>query len=148
MDGELGTSNHDSISSFLTNSRRDDTTFWNELCPHLTISDSDLAKIGRKGIPHDAIGAKRKREKLISHGYSLVDESFDPELVCCLREGIKVLHKHHLPATFILLFDETWELARASRATMQQSAHPTNQFNYDLLAWYIEPGMAGFSVSE
>jgi hypothetical protein len=152
MEGVSRTTSKDSISSYLANEKQKEPSFWNDLCPHLTISNDNVSTTdkrgnGCKGITIESAEAERKRQKLISHGYSLVDEHLDPELVKRVKEGIELLHKLHLPATFVLLFNETWDLARASRTVMKQCAHSINQFNFDILAWYIEPGMGGFSVS-
>lgn len=146
------TAKNDSISFHLGNDRQEQPSFWAELCPHLTISNEGVLPIAQrnksyKGVTLDSAQAERKREKLISNGYSLVDEHFDPALVERIRQGIELLHNLNLPATFILLFEETWDLARASRDVMKQCTHPINEFNFDLLAWYIEPGTLGFSVS-
>jgi len=73
--------------------------------------------------------------------------------------------EHSLPATFVLLFDETWKLARESYHLLLQDDDGTKDtqqhqqkgilhrnsstmaFNFDMLAWYIDPKLnqAGFS---
>jgi len=89
---------------------------------------------------------------IIQNGYTLVPSSSsntDKQLVSDLAEGITQLHKNHaLPATFILLFDEAWHLAlSATTNILSQTTHEMNQFNFDVLAWYIDPseGISGFS---
>lgn len=140
----------DTISSFLSKRSSDDPSVWSSICPGLTIS-KDTDKPSSNGastkITIDKASSERKRQKLVSHGYSLVDEKFDTSLVGSLRKGIEELFHLGLPATFILLFDEAWDLARNSRKALEQCTHTQNQLNFDLLAWYIKPGTSGFSVS-
>jgi hypothetical protein len=135
----------DNLSSYLTDENQGNPSFWKDLCPQLTISDAKVPIKEEKVIHIDAREAERKRRKLISHGYTLVDEFFDPVLVRKIRQGVEQLNWLKLPPTFILLFDETWDLARASQKVFQQCAHPKNHFNFDLLAWFIETGKGGFS---
>ena len=54
------------------------------------------------------------------------------------------------PATFVLLYDETWHLAlQSQRCLLQQNSvlHPSMSFNFDVLAWHIDPNQnqVGFS---
>lgn len=72
--------------------------------------------------------------------------------------------KYHLPATFVLLFDETWRLALESHRMLLSSVsstddddfsskdrhcilHPSMKFSFDMLAWHIDPRrqQSGFS---
>lgn len=65
-----------------------------------------------------------------------------------LKSGIETLTKEAgLPATFILLYDETWELAHGARTFLSEATHLQNQLNFDILAWYIDPrqSQSGFS---
>lgn len=89
--------------------------------------------------------SERRKKRLISHGYALVDDSANVDLVPLLRRGIETLHENGLPASFIFLFDETWQLAQESKRTLETVSDYRNSFNFDLLAWYIPPGKGGFS---
>lgn len=148
-------SNPSSIKSILCQK----TEFWRKLCPDLSISptgneDADglssqqkKQAAAHKSTPVDE--SQRRRERLIEDGYVLIDDAIeDQRLVHRLAAAITTLHKKHaLPATFALLFDETWQLAQAASENLSSSSHPTNKFNFDMLAWYIDPreDMVGFS---
>ena len=125
--------------------------FWQKLCPGLTIGENaaTVAASSRGVQPGEA---ELCRQRLIDDGYATIDESLaGSSIIGKLLEGIKTLQgvtskeeePVKFPASFILLFDETWELARIARNTLKQSTHTSNDFNYDILAWYIEAG--GFS---
>ncbi|CAJ1954569.1 unnamed protein product [Cylindrotheca closterium] len=141
----------DIISSLLSKENNNDPSAWSKICPGLTISkdtttsSNNGASSPMKKIKIDKASSERKRQKLVSHGYSLIDETFDMDLVGCLRKGIEQLFHLGLPATCILLFDEAWDLARSSRTALDQCTHNQNQLNFDLLAWYIKAGTSGFS---
>ena len=104
----------DPISSFLSKENIHDPSTWSTICPDLTISNDASKSASSPTIKMDESSAKRKRQKLVSHGYSLVEEKFDMGLIGSLRKGIEQLVELGLPATFILLFDEAWDLARGS----------------------------------
>jgi hypothetical protein len=131
------------LSYFLTNAKRADPSFWKKLCSSLSI-EGKLSK-DRKAPVISSDEAERRRKKLVSDGYVLVDDCLDMDLVNQIKEGIEHLDKQGLPPTFILLFDQTWELARASRSVLESSTHSKNSFNFDLLAWLIKAGKGGFS---
>ena len=138
------------LAALLSNiTRRIDPDAWKAICPGLSISATATNYAGDIGGENTDLGDtkiqrkyKRKKEKLIRDGYALVNDSFDVRLV---REGIEALHKQDLPATFILLFNESWHLACQSKRVLEKATHERNIFNYDLLAWYISPGSPGFS---
>ena len=135
------------LASLLANPRRRiDPVTWKEICPGLSLTSAvhknDVQNGKIEVTPNTQIKVKRRQEKLTHDGYALVDDSLDVKLI---REGIEALHHRKLPATFILMFDETWKLALESKRILEKSSHKKNIFNYDLLAWYIPPGSAGFS---
>ena len=138
-----------SLQSILTGKNRstwEDKEFWQKLCPNLTITD-DLS------VGASSFGTKeeyqRRKERLVEDGYVLVDDTIEGEKATqSLAAAITELHKtHSLPATFVLLFDETWRLAARASSLLSNSTNPNNVFNFDMLAWYIDPreGAAGFS---
>ena len=131
--------------------------FWQDLSKGWTITDEhdedfcvdDVdAKCSPKSVGGDA---PQHRNRLLEDGYALVDQVQDDprydQLTLKLKECISFLHKRHLPATFILLCDETWEYARYAKKILKDSTHSSNSFNFDVLAWYIDPkeNAAGFS---
>ena len=69
------------------------------------------------------------------------------ELVEKLRHAISALHQKKIPASFVLMYDETWRLARMANRVLSKATHPLNVFNFDLLAWHIDAkeNRAGFS---
>jgi ectoine hydroxylase-related dioxygenase (phytanoyl-CoA dioxygenase family) len=91
------------------------------------------------------------QQRLIEDGYALIDSRCDEET----REKVATIisdleTKHSLPATFALLFDETWHLAiESQRSLLQHHAglHQEMSFNFDMLAWNIDPtqNQVGFS---
>mmetsp|Transcript_25596 Transcript_25596/g.56108 ORF Transcript_25596/g.56108 Transcript_25596/m.56108 type:complete len:529 (-) Transcript_25596:35-1621(-) len=138
------------LAALLSNiTRRIDPDAWKAICPGLSISATATNYAGDingkntdSGDTRIQTKHKRRKQKLVRDGYALVNDSFDVRLV---RNGIEALHKQDLPATFILLFDESWHLACQSKRVLQKATHEKNVFNYDLLAWYISPGSPGFS---
>jgi len=128
------------LSSLLEDSQqRIDPLIWKEICPGLSTNIQN----GKALVTPDLqIEVKRRKEKLTHDGYALVDDSLDVKLI---REGIEALHNRKLPATFILMFDETWQLALQSKRILEKASHKKNLFNYDLLAFYVPEGGSGFS---
>eukprot|EP00536_Pseudo-nitzschia_multiseries_P003994 jgi/Psemu1/295402/fgenesh1_pm.64_\ len=129
--------------------RRIDPDAWKAICPGLSIGSTGKSKGGIVDDKDSCLEDKNvqrkyalRKKKLINRGYALVDDLFDVRLV---RKGIEALHTQNLPATFILLFDEAWNLACQSKRVLEKTTHQKNVFNYDLLAWYIPPGSPGFS---
>ena len=152
-----------------------DINYWRRLCPYLTIDNIAVDSDGTSASINDDDGDDTStREKLlqllINDGYALIDKSICTDVnlqknVCRGITDMKV--EHSLPATFILLFDETWELAKESYHLLLQDddrkkdtqQHQQSQkgilhrnsstmaFNFDMLAWYIDPKLnqAGFS---
>ena len=145
--------------------------YWRRLCPYLTIGNTS---IDSDGISSSNDGDDDTREKLlqllINDGYALIDNTIcnDVNLQKNVCRGITDMEvEHSLPATFVLLFDETWKLARESYHLLLQDddrkkdteQHQQSQkgilhrnsstmaFNFDMLAWYIDPKLnqAGFS---
>jgi len=149
-----------------------DINYWRRLCPYLTIGSNNSA-VDSDGTSSSNDGGDDTREKLLqllnNDGYALIDDTIcdDVNLRKNVCRGITDLEvDHSLPATFILLFDETWRLARESydlllqgddgiKDTQQQQSQKgilhrnssTMAFNFDMLAWYIDPKLnqAGFS---
>lgn len=92
------------------------------------------------------------RTRLVKDGYAMVDslthhQSRFDELTDILKEGISLLHEMKTPAVFIILCDEFWEYAQIAKEALKRSTHPCNIFNFDILAWYVDPkeNSAGFS---
>jgi hypothetical protein len=119
--------------------------FWRKLCPELTIDAKKPPTTAIPKIEKDAASLHTdRRSRLADRGYALADEPVaDLSVIQAMRTGIETLHKLGLPASFILLFDNTWDLAALSRSVLEKSTLETNKFQFDILAWYIDSG--GFS---
>jgi hypothetical protein len=131
--------------------------FWCQICPHLHISTApvdvidDAVSTQQKSATASAESAstsssevsRYRQEQLRTVGFVEIDDKLNESLIECLRQGIENLSQAGLPATYILLYDETWELGLASCSILRHATHPKHQFGYDVLAWCIE--QSGFS---
>ena len=144
-------------------SKWEDPSFWRGLCADLSIEGRDgrgaqapaqapvQAPDGnrRRPLAASAEECRRRRERLVGDGYALADDPIaSEEAVRGLAGAVTALHcDRGLPATFVLLYDEAWDVARAASEALEASASPANRFNFDVLAWYVDPreGVAGFS---
>lgn len=71
-------------------------------------------------------------------GYFTVErDSVSEKLAMALADGVRQLHAQGWPATFIMLFDEAWELVNKFSPLME--AVTGNKCNYDVVAWHIDP---------
>mmetsp|Transcript_38659 Transcript_38659/g.93083 ORF Transcript_38659/g.93083 Transcript_38659/m.93083 type:complete len:495 (-) Transcript_38659:59-1543(-) len=158
-----------------------DANYWRKLCPYLTISETTGdASVGRGGDCNDnedgldEVLKDKMLQCLTDDGYALIDDEIcDDELRENVRRGVSDLEvEHALPATFVLLFDETWKLAAKSHNLLLRSNNHNNDgkedreeagaaarkgggilrenkmaFNFDMLAWHIDPRLnqSGFS---
>lgn len=112
--------------------------FWREICKELSVEgNQEKPKVAGAFFSH----ASTYKSELVSKGYALVDHSLPSALIGKLRDGVEQLVQSSYPASFIFLFDETWNLARSSRRLLETST--SNSFHFDVLAWYIDEG--GFS---
>jgi hypothetical protein len=130
--------------------------------PH---SPSANQKIVSSNNTQTANNLNASQERLIEDGYVLHNNSPPlnskdndnetssaqyKQLLQNLASAITKLHKtYSLPATFILLYDQAWELAASASDVLSTATHERNTFNFDVLAWYIDPRdetiAAGFS---
>jgi Phytanoyl-CoA dioxygenase (PhyH) len=127
----------------LSNSNREQwgkASFWGHICQDLVISKkSNLVRNSSR----KPIQSQPHRLGLIQQGYARVDDALDSSLIGKLKAGATALQQAGYPASFLILFDETWELANQSDGIMKDATHEANRFNFDILAWYIES--RGFS---
>lgn len=128
---------------------------WLKLCPELHICNeafqcSVATKRERSGRQREVKGelaacAQRLEEDGV---FCLQEETvMEEDLVDVLRRGAEVLEGKGWPATFLILFDETWAALEAIRPVIEATGGPKNRCNGDILAWLIDPstGAAGFS---
>ena len=112
-------------------------SFWKKLCDALEVgSDQPISNPSTHQI--GAVNHKQARERLQKRGYALIDHPvFPQDKLEQIRDGIQKLHALGFPASFILLFDVTWDVASISRELFQKSCLEPNEFQYDILAWHI-----------
>jgi Phytanoyl-CoA dioxygenase (PhyH) len=138
--------------------------FWRSICPFLALSIDDnngcAMQASDSGAPESAKGPSkerppdrhqlgaRRRDALRRNGYAAIREPFleadELSLLKSLRDGIQHMASHpalgSIPATFVFLYDEAWDLAvKSSERVLSPSTSEHNRFNFDLLAWHIGP---------
>ena len=113
-------------------------SFWEKLCDPLEIG-SDKPVPNSKTDKIGAVDHKQARDRLRRRGYALIDHPIFPqEKLDQIRDGIQKLHALGFPATFIFLFDVTWDIAAIARKTFKNGVClETNEFQFDMLAWHI-----------
>ena len=133
-------------------SRWSDKEYWKQLCQNLSISDDNRSTASDGGYTEhkSQLTDKPLQHLLIDDGYALIDKQCDTNLGNKVSQAISDLETHHsLPATFALLFDETWLLAFQSQTFLLSNniLHTRMKFNFDMLAWHIDPtrNQVGFS---
>ena len=62
------------------------------------------------------------------------------ELIQKLSKGIQKLHDHGMEASFIILFDELWELARIIEKDVSTLTRGRLRLCHDMLAWRVQNG--------
>lgn len=83
------------------------------------------------------------RQKIIRSGIARLKPRRSEEynkLIAKLRDGIQHLHARGLDASWILVFDEAWQLASIVGEEMRRISRGRNLPCYDMLAWRVEPG--------
>jgi hypothetical protein len=130
-----------------------DKEYWRQLCPHLTISDDNTSTASDNGYTEHKpqLIDKQLQRRLVEDGYALIDVQCNNDLRNRVAQSISDIESRYLlPATFALLFDETWQLAFQSQQFLlfqNKILHPDMKFNFDMLAWHIDPtrNQVGFS---
>lgn len=118
----------------------EDQSFWLKVCARLEIGSTSSLPNTNSGTDHEIESAdtKQARERLRRRGYALIDDPIFPqEKLNQIRDGIQNLHASGFPASFILLFDVTWDVAAISRELFQRTCLESNKFQFDILAWHI-----------
>ena len=108
---------------------------WAQMIPNLSC-DSSTTLLPHANMCNISDHGKRSKQNLINDGYTLIGgQQLDLSLVRSVAAGITTLHKSFkLPATFVLLYDQAWELAAtADKDILQSIAHSKNVFNFDIL---------------
>lgn len=150
-DGHVG-----NLTSFFKRQNRDqwaNPEIWRKICIDVKITEANIKVKNVKRQP-DIASTNVTNDQLLDNGYALVGQQFnedeeanDNNLIQSVAKGITTLHKiYSFPAVFIFLYDEAWTLAKIAANCVTYSTNPANVFNFDMLAWYIDPreGAAGF----
>jgi hypothetical protein len=130
-----------SIPDFATSTATDwlDADFWSRLCPELTV-ESTVVEPSLQPPIVDANLPLKRRHALRRYGFVLVDEPMDSDdgIIDKLRRGVERLNQHGFPASCILVYHETWQLAWSSYQSVLSPLNPDYAFQFDILAWYID----------
>ena len=147
--------------SRVTDDELADENYWKKMCPFLSCcSDKTMQFEPSDASAHDET-SQHLRTCLIAEGvarYNPQRVQHKSTLIRNLANGIRTLHAHGFDASFILMYDEVWELALAirddieammavSRIKLASHSKTTNAqdgqklvCNFDILAWHVAPG--------
>ena len=141
-----------------------DIAYWQQICPHLNITQGKHHESAEaylqslheenKNLSTDALHqCEEHKNRILKEGYTTVTPNLIitsgqddvTTLVSKLALGITCLKQHGWAPTFILIFDESWELAQALDRLQNKTSSNLN--NMDMLAWHIDPnkGESGFT---
>ena len=138
-----------------------DAAYWRRLCPWMHVADAAwCANTGTPPQPPPAppssasatvagqmppVTADDKR-RLLREGYTKLTDVIRPEAADALARAVVALQAAGWPASFVMVYDEAWALARRVDERMVSLARG-NANNGDMLAWFIDPNanQAGFS---
>eukprot|EP00941_MAST-03F_sp_MAST-3F-sp1_P002928 g2928.t1 len=137
-----------------------DATYWRDLNPSLHVCDAlfqkqvvpfskvdKLSHEERYGtVPGCPTGWNGLRHRMEKDGYFSVEDLPWTANITDVKKGIENLLLHGWPATFILVYDEAWALAKEVSELMSYVSGG-NCNNMDMLAWHVDPnkGDSGFS---
>ena len=118
--------------------------YWSNLMPHLSVLKKTASKTSTSTSTPTSTTIDHTR-RLLNEGYFTTQLNLPPTLPAKLAQGITQLRNAGWPASFILMYDEAWELSNSASQIMSNLTTNTN--NGDMLAWDIDPNRdeAGFS---
>ena len=122
----------------------DNVESWRSFLPSLTITSSSSSSSSSS--PQPPPPSATILNDLKEDGFSLSAPVHpNTALLQKLREAIQYLHDNNLPPSFIALYDECFELADFYKGNVFHGTK--NHFNFDILAWCIDPSKSecGFS---
>ena len=120
--------------------------YWRSLCPWLHVDDKNYQKSCLDSNCDGLDGTSdAHRERLVKEGYTTMP-TVDASLAGSLARAAVKLREHGWPASFVIMYDEAFELARHVDKRML-ALTGRNANNGDMLAWYIDPNNdeSGFS---
>jgi hypothetical protein len=109
--------------------------FWAELNPQLRLA-------GSAPEPYFDVGEDLRQEllgDLLVDGYFQLPPCLPTELVGRLAEGVRNLHRAHIPPVFIFVYEELWDLTRGLAPLISTVLGPGFRALPDMWAWCIEP---------
>eukprot|EP00039_Didymoeca_costata_P013940 m.218683 g.218683 ORF g.218683 m.218683 type:complete len:414 (+) comp15905_c1_seq4:1706-2947(+) len=141
-------------------------SFWKEFCPELTIGGDGGSEEQKSGAKLPETLVKNYAGRIEKDGYFTVSRppadtilaqqgpGIDESMTLNIWEGINLttlalcanrLKEHGWPPTFLLVYDEVWEMQRRIAKLVTQTTGNTP--NMDMLIFHIDPnsGDAGFS---
>jgi hypothetical protein len=114
-----------------------DADFWRAICPKLHIRDNNSAAPPFQLASNKITGLKQR----ISHdGYFKLPPSKELDWsanIADVAQGIAQLVERGLPASFVFVFDEPWEILHAVSGLMS-GLTGGNRIIGDVLAWYVK----------
>ena len=127
--------------------------YWKKLCPNLHLCDKDYMKKNKKVISIDKGLIKTCKNRIEEEGYfnlgleatNIMGEKRE-ERFKLLIESIEILIKQGHPPSFILMYDEAWDICNQMSMIMQECTSG-NKNNLDMLVWHINQknGESGFN---
>lgn len=111
-----------------------DPKFWRGVASHLRVTDHarDVpALASRDAIDHS-------RDSIRARGYGVLDRVVPHDACDALAEGLRSLQNAMIPAPFLFVFDEPWELAQSLGATFDGLLDARARLLRDVWAWRIE----------
>jgi hypothetical protein len=122
------------VPSLLEQAR--DKNYWRQLNPHLTISDRDDKP--SEPIQLDPKVIDTVTQSLKNHGYFLLEDVIDTELVDKLGLGVENVWKSGWPTPFSTVYDEYWQLFRSLEALWTAILGPGYQQVPNFWCWFVD----------
>ena len=110
-------------------------SFWNDLVPHLTISDVPWSAEANKEVAREVTPVERFGET----GYVSIPALLSAEITTALADGLDALTAANLPTPFLFMYDEAWKAYGQLDAEIARLMGPDYLLGGDLWAWSLEP---------
>ncbi|MDP2435412.1 MAG: hypothetical protein Q8P67_06685 [archaeon] len=133
-----------------------DRAYWGSVCEERHVEDGEYQAAALRAHPEGAFGAQVEaaglKARLVEDGYFQVParrlalRDSPADLYSSLADSVARLMQLGWPASFFVVFDEAWELARHC-ADLVEKTSGGNRNNLDILLWYIDPNrdQSGFA---
>jgi hypothetical protein len=83
-------------------------------------------------------GCRRARADIARTGYAGVPAFLDPAPAAALAQGSLALLRRGWPASFLLMFDEPWQLARHIARAMRSAIHDDVVLRYEMFVYCVD----------